>query len=85
MYSIIRWWKELDLVSKLPYARDRVTEIYVCWGLGVYFEPKYSLGRIILAKVCALTSVIDDTYDAYGTFEELELFTEAVQRFGFDN
>jgi hypothetical protein len=27
----------------------------------------------------AMTSVIDDIYDVYGTFEEIELFTEAVE------
>ncbi|GMN27156.1 hypothetical protein TIFTF001_050455 [Ficus carica] len=27
-----------------------------------------------------MASVIDDTYDSYGTFEELQLFTEAVER-----
>ncbi|KAL2466533.1 Alpha-humulene/(-)-(E)-beta-caryophyllene synthase [Abeliophyllum distichum] len=27
-----------------------------------------------------MISIIDDTYDAYGTVEELEVFTEAIQR-----
>nr|WBO38677.1 terpene synthase 6 [Aquilaria agallochum] len=34
----------------------------------------------ILTKVIALTSLLDDMYDAYGTIEELELLTQAVQR-----
>nr|QNV48472.1 cadinene synthase [Ficus carica] len=77
--EILRWWKELDFYNKLPYIRDRIVELYV-WILGVYFEPQYSLGRKILTKVIAMTSVIDDTYDSYGTFEELQLFTEAIER-----
>jgi len=30
--------------------------------------------------VCSALVLVDDTYDAYGTVEELELFTEAFQR-----
>nr|GEV92158.1 germacrene D synthase [Tanacetum cinerariifolium] len=48
--------------------------------LGVYFQPQYSRSRIFLAKSIAMSTVLDDTYDAYGTFEELEIFTKAVQR-----
>ncbi|XP_011082247.2 vetispiradiene synthase 3 isoform X2 [Sesamum indicum] len=77
--ELSRWWKELDLVSKLSYARDRVVECYF-WTLGVYFEPQYSRARIMLAKTIAMISVIDDTYDSYGTVDELEIFTDAVER-----
>ena len=76
---IYRWWKELGLMSKLPYARDRMVECYF-WALGVYYEPQYSRARVVLSKSVAIASVIDDTYDAYGTIEELEVFTEAIQR-----
>lgn len=79
----IRWWKELDFANKLPFARDRVVECYF-WILGVYFEPQYALARKIMTKVIAMTSVIDDIYDVYGTHEELVLFTEAAERFEFD-
>ena len=50
------------------------------WILGVYFEPEYILARRILTKVIAMTSFIDDIYDVYGTIEELEIFTSAVER-----
>lgn len=33
------------------------------------------------AKTVAMTSIMDDTYDSYGTPEELELFTKAVERY----
>lgn len=68
--------------KKLPFARDRVVECYF-WTMGVYFEPQYELGRRILTKVIAMTSIIDDTYDAYGTCEELALFSDAVEKFDF--
>ncbi|KAL7212216.1 hypothetical protein ACSBR2_014981 [Camellia fascicularis] len=77
--EITRWWKELDFAKKMPFARDRIVECYF-WVLGVYFEPQYLLARRMLTKVIALTSIIDDIYDVYGTLEELALFTNAIER-----
>ncbi|PIN05647.1 Vetispiradiene synthase [Handroanthus impetiginosus] len=79
VYEISSWWKDLDLISKLSYARDRVVECYF-WSLGMYFEPQYSRARVMLAKTIAMISMIDDTYDSYGTIEELEIFTQAIER-----
>ncbi|XP_034212829.1 (-)-alpha-pinene synthase-like [Prunus dulcis] len=77
--EITRWWKEVDFERKLPFGRDRIVELYF-WTTAVYFEPHYSAARKILNKVIALGTVMDDIYDAYGTFEELEIFTEAIGR-----
>ncbi|CAL5376190.1 unnamed protein product [Camellia sinensis] len=74
-----RWWKEKEIATKLPFARDRLVECYF-WILGVYFEPKYSVVRSFMTKIIALASVIDDIYDVYGTPEELQLFTDAIER-----
>ncbi|PRQ33701.1 putative lyase [Rosa chinensis] len=78
--EVTRWWKDLDVRNTLPFTRDKATEVYFCWALSVYFEPQYSYARKISSKVTAMASIIDDIYDAHGTFEELELFTEAIQR-----
>ncbi|KAL7189985.1 hypothetical protein ACSBR1_039595 [Camellia fascicularis] len=75
----IKWRIELDFAKKMPFARDRIVECYFCI-LGVYFEPQYLLARRMLTKVAALTSIIDDIYDVYGTLEELVLFTDAIER-----
>ncbi|KAG8367758.1 hypothetical protein BUALT_Bualt16G0106100 [Buddleja alternifolia] len=81
--EMCRWWKlDLEVPTKYSYARDRMVETYF-WILGVYFEPKYALARKILTKVQAITSIIDDTYDAYGTLEELEILTDAIERWSF--
>ncbi|XP_048420081.1 (-)-alpha-pinene synthase-like isoform X2 [Pyrus x bretschneideri] len=77
--EITRWWKELEFERKLPFARDRIVELYF-WTTGVFFEPHYSTARKIMAKVIALGTVMDDIYDAFGTFEELDIFTEAIRR-----
>ncbi|KAJ4724505.1 Casbene synthase [Melia azedarach] len=38
------------------------------------------LTRLMNTKILVLLTLIDDTFDAYGTFEELQYFTDAVQR-----
>ncbi|PPD68630.1 hypothetical protein GOBAR_DD34491 [Gossypium barbadense] len=77
--DIYRWWKGLDVETNFPFIRDRLVECYL-WILGVYFEPHYSVARTFMTKVISLTSIVDDTYDAYATYEELEIFTKAIQR-----
>ncbi|KAK7312914.1 hypothetical protein VNO77_37157 [Canavalia gladiata] len=77
--NICKWWNELDVPCRFPFARDRIAECCF-WILSVYFEPQYSQARKILMKVISIVSIIDDTYDAYGVFDELELFTEAIER-----
>ncbi|PWA52003.1 sesquiterpene synthase 6 [Artemisia annua] len=77
--QICKWWKDLDVQNKLPYVRDRVIEGYL-WILSIYYEPQYSQTRIFLMKTCMWLVVLDDTFDNYGTYEELEIFTQAVER-----
>ncbi|KAL6513318.1 hypothetical protein OROGR_020804 [Orobanche gracilis] len=79
LHQVSRWWKELGLISKLPYARDRVVEAFF-WTVGVYHQPQYSRARVMFAKTLAIVGLIDDTYDSHGTIEELEVFTEAIDR-----
>ncbi|KAF5461047.1 hypothetical protein F2P56_020873 [Juglans regia] len=79
LVHLSRWWKDLNIPIELSFARDRLVELYF-WILGVYFEPQYALARRILTKIACMLSIIDDAFDSYGTFEELELFTDAVKR-----
>nr|AGB05615.1 sesquiterpene synthase 6 [Valeriana officinalis] len=74
-----RWWKSTSLVEKLSFARDRLVENYI-WSLGVTFEPHLQYSRRVNTKVNALITVIDDVYDVYGTLDELNLFTDIVER-----
>lgn len=49
--------------------------------MGIYFEPRYSLARIIGTKISMIMTLVDDTYDAYGTLPEVISFTDALQRY----
>ncbi|KAL4354534.1 hypothetical protein GQ457_06G021640 [Hibiscus cannabinus] len=42
--------------------------------------PRLVVERNFTTKVIALISILDDIYDAYGTYEELEIFTKAIHR-----
>ncbi|XP_068644964.1 terpene synthase 2-like [Aristolochia californica] len=73
------WWKENGLAEKLSYARNRVVECYV-WNMSVAPEPHLSRARVFAAKTLSMISLTDDTYDAYGVYEELKQYTEAIER-----
>ncbi|CAO2835988.1 unnamed protein product [Amaranthus hypochondriacus] len=78
--DITRWSKSFDSTVKLPkFSRDRVVEAYF-WSLGAYYEPKYLYARMYLNKLFKIISIIDDIYDSYGVIDELESFTQAIQR-----
>ncbi|KAL2331547.1 hypothetical protein Fmac_019128 [Flemingia macrophylla] len=68
-----------ESLTKVPYARHRLVEGYI-WSLSMSYEPEYSIARMFLGKVIGVVCLLDDTYDAYGSIQELELFTEAIQR-----
>lgn len=70
----------MEFKSKVTYTRHRITEAYL-WSLGTYFEPQYSQARVITAIALILFTALDDMYDAYGTVEELELFTDAMEKY----
>ncbi|KDP32232.1 hypothetical protein JCGZ_13839 [Jatropha curcas] len=79
LVEIVRWWKELGLVEKLGFARDRPLECYL-WTVGIFPQPYDSNSRIQLTKTVAILLVIDDIFDTYGSFSDLILFTDAVRR-----
>ncbi|KAK1305205.1 putative terpene synthase 11 [Acorus calamus] len=68
--EIQKWWKTLELVENLRFARDRPLECFL-WTAGMFPEPCYSKCRIEVAKAVAILLVIDDVYDSYGSLEDL--------------
>ncbi|XP_047977521.1 cineole synthase 1, chloroplastic-like [Salvia hispanica] len=79
-----RWWENTGLVQELPFIRDRIVECYY-WTTGVVERREHGFERIMLTKINALVTTIDDIYDIYGTLEELELFTEAIRRWDIES
>uniref|UniRef100_I1PK85 Terpene synthase n=2 Tax=Oryza glaberrima TaxID=4538 RepID=I1PK85_ORYGL len=82
--EISRWWKDVLAYMGLDHIRDRVIECYT-WSYAVYHEKDLALARMIFAKLVALTSVLDDTYDvhAYTSIEECRMLNVAIQ--GWDD
>ncbi|KAI3755025.1 hypothetical protein L1987_54818 [Smallanthus sonchifolius] len=78
-----RWWKNTKWDEKLSFARDRLVEHFM-WSLGFSYQPEFSLGRRILTMVNSMITSIDDVYDVYGTLEELEQFTDVIDRWDVD-
>ncbi|CAI0455573.1 unnamed protein product [Linum tenue] len=76
---LTKWWMDLDTSNTLPFARDRMIECYL-WALGPLVEPDHTTGRIFLAKITALVSILDDIFDVHGTLDELESIVNVIER-----
>ncbi|XP_074574447.1 monoterpene synthase 7, chloroplastic-like [Curcuma longa] len=77
--ELSRWWSELELSEKLPFFRDRLIENYL-WAVGITYEPDSWRCRMIETKAICFITLIDDIYDVYGTLDELQLLTDAFDR-----
>ncbi|XP_043725711.1 (-)-alpha-terpineol synthase-like isoform X2 [Telopea speciosissima] len=77
--EIYRWWKSEGFAEKLRFARHRLVECFL-YSVGLVYEPQYGCLRKWLTKLMNLIILIDDVYDIYGSLDELEQFTDAVNR-----
>ncbi|OEL15076.1 Sesquithujene synthase A [Dichanthelium oligosanthes] len=73
------WWKDIHAKSKLSFVRDRIVELYF-WMNSACYYPSYSLSRIVLTKIVAIITILDDIFDTYGTTEECMQIAEAIYR-----
>ncbi|XP_015065631.1 (-)-alpha-terpineol synthase-like [Solanum pennellii] len=74
-----RWDKNIKLVKKMSFVRDRLVEGFF-WAVGFTPNPQFGYCRKLSTKLSVLLTTIDDIYDVYGTLDELELFTDIVDR-----
>ncbi|KAG6525042.1 terpene synthase 10-like [Zingiber officinale] len=77
--KLSRWWSDLGLAERLPFFRDRLMANYL-WTVGCAFEPEYWSFRETEAQANCFIALLDDVYDVYGNLEELEIFTDAIER-----
>ncbi|XP_074567915.1 monoterpene synthase 8, chloroplastic-like [Curcuma longa] len=77
--QLSRWWTDLGLAQHLPFFRDRLTFNFL-WTVGGAFEPQFGSSREVETKANCFIAMLDDVYDVYGTLEELELITDAIDR-----
>lgn len=68
------------MAPKVSYMRDRIVEAFL-YAVGMFFEPRYSLGRNHATKLSMVVSVVDDTCDAYATLPEVISLHDAFQRY----
>ncbi|OMO78216.1 hypothetical protein CCACVL1_14574 [Corchorus capsularis] len=75
--QLVGWWKELNFKENLPFVRDRLLENYF-FAIGGSAELQFPKSRRNLVKLCFVATALDDIYDTYGSLDELEKFTEAI-------
>ncbi|KAM3682796.1 hypothetical protein ACJW31_12G098900 [Castanea mollissima] len=73
-----KWWRSIGLGEKSSFVRNRLTENFF-WNVGCTFHPQFGYSRRISTKANLIITVMDDVYDVYGTLDELDLFTNAVE------
>ncbi|XP_031129083.1 (-)-alpha-terpineol synthase-like [Ipomoea triloba] len=74
-----KWNKDIRLAEKMSFARDRLVEGFL-WAVGFTPDPQFEYCRKISTKLAVLITILDDLYDVYGALDELEIFTDVVQR-----
>ncbi|XP_009123605.2 alpha-barbatene synthase [Brassica rapa] len=82
--TITLWWRGLDHTSKLPpNFRERTIETWLA-ALMMYFEPQFSLGRIMSAKLYLAITFLDDACDTYASIDEVMNLVDCIERWDPD-
>uniref|UniRef100_A0A0E0DCP1 Terpene synthase metal-binding domain-containing protein n=1 Tax=Oryza meridionalis TaxID=40149 RepID=A0A0E0DCP1_9ORYZ len=55
------------------------------WSYMMFYEEDFAFTRMFVAKIIALDTVMDDTYDAHATIEEYRQLNTAIQRERVEN
>nr|QNC49796.1 terpene synthase 8a [Leucophyllum frutescens] len=77
--TVSRLWKSTGVADKLPFARvEDVPGFMFAFGIVPNREHGYARMKMVTLLYLALTA--DDIFDIYGTLEELQLFTDAIER-----
>ncbi|KAF6171115.1 hypothetical protein GIB67_043096 [Kingdonia uniflora] len=77
--NMSRWWRNIGLGTELSFARDRLAESFLA-SVGIAHLPQDSRCREWLTKVMNFVLIVDDIYDIFASVDELELFSNAFER-----
>ncbi|EOA14843.1 hypothetical protein CARUB_v10028157mg [Capsella rubella] len=82
--TITMWWRELDHTLNFPLSfRERTVEAWFS-ALTMYFEPQFSVGRTLSAKLYLVLTFLDDACDIYGSVPEVESLVNCLERWDPD-
>lgn len=71
-------WNDGCQFKDLDFARQKSVECYFA-GAAIMFEPEMVQTRLVWARCCVLTTVLDDYFDVGTSVEELRVFVQAVR------
>uniref|UniRef100_A0A7N1A7L4 Uncharacterized protein n=1 Tax=Kalanchoe fedtschenkoi TaxID=63787 RepID=A0A7N1A7L4_KALFE len=77
--DLSKWWENLGLGKAMDFARDSLVISYM-WSASIYWEHGYEFCRKVVTQAVVILTTLDDVYDVYGSLDELELFTSAIER-----
>uniref|UniRef100_A0A1J3F9Q5 Alpha-barbatene synthase n=2 Tax=Noccaea caerulescens TaxID=107243 RepID=A0A1J3F9Q5_NOCCA len=82
--TITKWWREVSHSLNLPHHfKERTIEAWFS-ALMMYFEPKFSLERIITTKLIQVMTFLDQACDVYGSVPEVESLVDSLERWDPD-
>jgi geranyllinalool synthase len=73
-------WAEKCGISNMGFGREKTTYCYFAVA-AVTTLPHDSYIRMLVAKSAIIITVADDFFDEIGSLNELEILTDAVQRY----
>lgn len=74
-------WAENYEISNMGFGREKTSYCYFAIAAALTSLPYDSYVRMFLAKSAIIITVADDFFDSIGSLNELQILTDAVQRY----
>ncbi|CAL5183397.1 unnamed protein product [Lathyrus oleraceus] len=76
----LKRWTEKYGMSNMGFGREKSTYSYFAVAASFTSLPHDSYVRMLVAKTAIIITVADDFFDSFGSLNQLEILTKAVQR-----